>query len=89
MQGTTIIRVRSKDDIDEMWSEIQKSKNTSCLWCDGLVDNRTGKKWKLFSDGEESKSKTRKKHHEKDEDVQRVVDTLKTKVYCNASLHLG
>ena len=53
IQGTTIIRVRSKDDIDEMWSEIQKSKNTS-LWCDGFVDNRTGNKRKFFSDGKES-----------------------------------
>ena len=44
-QGKTVIRVRSRDDFLEMWSEIKKNKNT-CLWCDGLVEEKSKRKRK-------------------------------------------
>ena len=39
VQGASVIRVRSKQDIKEMWSEIIKGK--IMLWCDGLKGNKT------------------------------------------------
>ena len=39
VQGASVIRVRSKQDIKEMWPEIIKGK--IMLWCDGLKGNKT------------------------------------------------
>ncbi len=86
MRGANVIRIRSKEDLSEMWSEIQKSKNTTSLWCDGLIEvnsKKTSRKRKLISDDEESddysscKSKPKKKRQETDEKVQEIVETLK------------
>lgn len=68
-QGTNVIRVRSKEDLSEMWSEIRRSKGSTCLWCDGLIiQEKSDRKRKSISDDEDlessGKSKRRKKHQE-------------------------
>ena len=88
IQGSNVIRVRSKEDLSEMWSEIKKSKNT-CVWCDGLMEvssKKSGRKRKTpISDGEDSdegsssKPKPKNKHADVDEKVQEMVDTLNGK----------
>ena len=39
VQGASVIRVRSREDIQEMWSEIKSGK--IALWCDGLKNNKS------------------------------------------------
>lgn len=39
IQGSAVVRIRSKDDLSEMWSEL-KSKSNVSMWCDGLVSSK-------------------------------------------------
>ena len=41
IQGKTVVRVRSEEDMAEMWSEIKKPGSTTSLWCDGLIEATT------------------------------------------------
>ena len=80
IQGSSVIRIRSKEDLAEMWSEVRKSKNTN-LWCDGLIEDskKNSRKRKLvLSDDEESDEggKPRKKQKDTDE---KVFDELQRK----------
>ena len=86
VQGSNLIRVRSKDDLSEMWSEIRKAKNV-CVWCDGLIESSSKKRSRKRknSDDEDSDEdstrtpKSKKKRVEMDEKVQEKVDTLNGK----------
>ena len=79
IQGTNVIRIRSKEDLLETWAEIRKSKNTS-LWCDGLIESSTSskRKRKLVLEDEDEDEQPRKKRNT-DEKVQEVVNDLKNK----------
>ena len=90
VQGASVIRVRSKQDIKEMWPEIIKGK--IMLWCDGLKGNKTSAprvKRKLSEfDSEElddddpffcSAKKKRQPAARKEIEVQEYVDSLKAK----------
>ena len=61
MVGTAIIRVRTKEDLKEMWGDIKKSQCTT-LWCDGLVDEESGES------GKSSKSGCKRKRAVSDEE---------------------
>ena len=87
MQGSNVIRVCTKEDMSEMWSEVKKQ---GMLWCDGLVDagtkaNKSGRKGRHVSDedsdDEASATQPRKKKKKLDNEdkVQEVVDDLKSK----------
>ena len=94
MIGSEVIRVRTEEDLKEMWGDIHKSSSTT-LWCDGLIDDESGKSSKSSkssrkrkyvasdddSDGEQSQSTRpqKRKKVEKDEKVQEVVESLKSK----------
>ena len=85
IQGSTVVRIRSKEDLAEMWCDIRKCKNT-CLWCDGLIETNKKSKRKrkhVISEDEDSgedRPKSKKKHQDSnDEKVQEIVDELKTK----------
>lgn len=94
MVGNEVTRVRTEEDLREMWSDLRKSNSTT-LWCDGLIDEESGKASKSSkssrkrkhvasddeSDGEPSQTtKTQKrKKVESDAKVQEVVDSLKSK----------
>ena len=54
MVGTEIIRVRTEEDLKEMWGEIRKNRCTA-LWCDGLVDDESGKSSKSSKPGRKRK----------------------------------
>ena len=91
VQGASVIRVRSRQDIKEMWPEIMKGKIV--LWCDGLKGNKTSAprvKRKLSEfDSEEldddddpffgSAKKKRQPAACKEVEVQEYVDSLKAK----------
>ena len=81
--GSTVVRIRSKDDITELRGLLAKSQIT--LWCDGL---RSGKKRALSDSDDESdhdfprSKKSRKKSTdttERDKEVQGYVEELKEK----------
>ena len=50
-QVATVIRMRKKVDVAEMWSDIKKPRST--LWCDCLID-RNGRKSLISDDEDES-----------------------------------
>ena len=84
-QGSTVVRIRWKEDLAEMWCDIRKCKNT-CLWCDGLIETNKKSKRKrkhIISEDEDSgedRPKSKKKHQDSnDEKVQETADELKTK----------
>lgn len=93
VQGTNVIRVRSRQDIQEMWPEVVKGK--IMLWCDGLRGNKTSAgrlKRKLSEfEGEElddddedplfgtTKKKRQPATRSKEGEVQEYVDSLKGK----------
>ena len=81
MQGSSVIRIRTRDDIDEFYSLVNGSQNNAvCLWCDGL---RLSKKRDSGddSDGDMPKSKKARKSEssERDKEVQDCLQKLKDK----------
>ena len=91
MQGSNVIRVCTKEDMLEMWSEVKKQ---GMLWCDGLVDtgskaNKSGRKGRgkyvsdEDSDDEPSMTPPKKKKKKVDRDneakAQEIFDDLKSK----------
>ena len=87
MQGTNVIRVRTKDDLLEMWSDIRKQRSCT-LWCDGLVEfgskySKSNIKRKHASDDESEeelpRSRKKKKKAANEDRVQEVVDNLRSK----------
>lgn len=36
LQGTTVLRIRSTEDLAELWSLLKKPQKNTTLWCDGL-----------------------------------------------------
>lgn len=91
MVETEVIRVRT-EDLKEMWGEIKRSPCTA-LWCDGLVDDSSGKSNKSSKSGHKRKraasddesddeanqsTKTQKKVVNEIK-VQEIVDSLKSK----------
>lgn len=37
LQGSTVVNIRSSEDLDEVWNDITKGR-TILLWCDGLKE---------------------------------------------------
>ena len=93
VQGTSVIRVRSRQDFQEMWPEIVKGK--VMLWWEGLKGNKTSSgrlKRKLSEfEGEElddddedplfgtTKKKRQPAARSKEGEVQEYIDSLKEK----------
>ena len=87
MQGSNVIRVRTKEDMSEMWSEVKKQ---GMLWCDGLIDagskaNKSGRRGRCMSDEDSddepsvTQPKKKKKKVDNEDKVQKIVDDLKSK----------
>ena len=76
INGVNVIRVGTREDVKEMWSEIEKAKSNTMLWCDGLVDNErksttsSRKRKNAVSDDSDDESSTQKKKKDRDEKVQ-------------------
>ena len=88
MQGSNVIRVRTKEDLSEMWLEVKKQ---GALWCDGLLDmgsqaTKAGRKGRHASDEDSDDEPSRhvhvsqrKKKKDNEAKVQEIVDSLKSK----------
>ena len=69
IQGSSVVRVRSAEDLVELWSCL--SEKTTTLWCDGLCTKRK------HSDDEDDDYPPRKVHSKRnDTDSKRVQDTV-------------
>ena len=55
-EGSNIVRIRSKENLCEVWSKLQTNTKTT-LWCDGLLANTE----KGSSKGEASRAAKRKR----------------------------
>lgn len=70
------------EDMEEMWAELRRPRSTSTLWCDGLVDSSPKKKSRrrrlLSDDSDDDLPPAKKKQLDKQEEVQKIVNSLKS-----------
>ena len=54
LQGSTVVNIRSSEDLDEVWNDIRKGR-TIVLWCDGLKEmtSKTRKRKQQADDSED------------------------------------
>ena len=58
LQNTTVISIRNKEDLDEVWDQIKNGKNIT-LWCDGLKTTlSTSRKRQLDEDSDDETSES-------------------------------
>lgn len=78
MHGSSVVSLRSKEDILEVWSNVNKGANI-ILWCDGLL--KTNKRVRDYTSSEEEeeigKAKRKKKGVEREERVEMILKELK------------
>ena len=43
VDGSSIVRLRNKEDLIEVWSGLRETGSKMTLWCDGLIDRSTRK----------------------------------------------
>lgn len=86
VDGSSIVRLRNKEDLVEVWSGLRKTGSKMTLWCDNLIDRSTRKsdgRKRVRSDdvGLESElTETRpskRKQPEREEKVQEIANNLK------------
>ena len=80
VEGSSVVRIRNRRDLEEVWSCIAKSKGKVMLWCDGLSNTKESRK-RPRSNGV-SVVNTKKKvpdKADKEQKVQQLVDSLKEK----------
>lgn len=84
VEGSSVVRMRSKQDLYELWSRLRKPGTKMSLWCDGLLE-RGGKKSEgrkrargddVGSENESGPSK-KKPQSDRAEKVQEIADRLK------------
>ena len=79
-EGSNILRIRSKEDLCEVWSKLHTNTKTT-LWCDGLHANtEKGEVSKAAKRGRDSNdNNSGKKKQDREEKVQEIVENLKQK----------
>jgi len=90
-QATTVISIRSPQDVMEVWNDVKKGVKV-ILWCDGLQESnpttaksRKRSRKKSYSDSDSDKdiivtsgrSANKKKKTDKDEQLEKIVNELK------------
>lgn len=80
VEGSSVVRIRNRRDLEEVWSCIAKSKGKVMLWCDGLSNTKESRK-RPRSDGVSVVNKKKKvpDKADKEQKVQQLVDSLKEK----------
>ena len=43
ISNTSVVRVRTKKDLSELWSDVKNAKTKAVLWCDDLIDKSNQK----------------------------------------------
>ncbi len=88
LHGNTVVDIRSKADLDELWDGLRRRLNTT-LWCDGMTGEAQnlliGRKRSAQDDEEPEKNKEKKKKKKKKDDeskeerVEEAIQTLQDK----------
>ena len=82
--GSNTIRIRTKEDLAEVWGEMQK-KSKITLWCDGLIiQGKNTDTQKRTKDVDTDEGTSCKKKPDREGKVQEIVENLKAK---HASLY--
>lgn len=80
LQGSNVIRIRSREDISELCSLINKPQSNITLWCDGLRDGMKRQRSESDEETDEDiprpKKKQKNNDSERDKKVQVYVDEL-------------
>ena len=86
VQGSNVVRVRTAEDLDELWALLRKPQSNVAIWCDGLAGeaDMTTVPAATWSRGKRKKQAeapevANKKHVDTHERVQTLVDQLKDK----------
>lgn len=80
IQGSTVVRIQTKEDIAELWSNVKDPNGKIDVWCNGLREQGTPNTLKQKHDNKiDSDGVTKKKNTQthKDDEVQEVVDNVK------------
>ena len=84
VEGSNVVRIRSKEDLSELWSALMKPGCKKILWCDGLADGvesvKNNRRKRALDSGETGTHVAKKKtviNSNRDEKVQDAVDSLK------------
>ena len=91
LQGSTVISLRSAEDLKEVWESVKSGKNIT-MWCDGLKSTKAKRTLDLDSDDEgddegeimgtrkkRKKSRRKTKQKETDERVEQILTDLQEK----------
>ena len=84
VQGTTVVRIRTSEDLEESWSLLRQPRKNMILWCNGLITH-AGHKHKhsdednYDTEQQQSRRSRSKKHDTNVQQVQDKVDHLKAK----------
>lgn len=84
VQGTTVVRIRTSEDLEELWLLLRQPHKNTILWCDGLIACAGHKhKHSDYDDSDTEQQHSRrsrsKKHDTNVQQVQDTVDQLKAK----------
>ena len=82
LQGNTVVSIRSKADLDELWEGLRRRANTT-LWCDGMSGEASqstslGRKWSAQDDEEAEKNKDKKKKKDDESKEEKVEESIRT-----------
>lgn len=92
IQNSSVVTLRSPEDMQEVWSSLSKGTKVT-LWCDGLrgsassskSSRKRGKQQKQDDSEDEdsdaepsSKSRKKTKNEEKDQEIQKLIEDLKS-----------
>lgn len=84
VQGSNVIRIRSREDLSEVWADLRRPNSKLVLWCDGLKERRNRKRTQNEADSDDddisvSTAKKRKQQPGKEEEVKEILESLKKK----------
>ena len=84
VRGTNVVRVRTAEDLDELWALLRKPQNNVAIWCDGLTEETTittaaATPSRKRSKSAEAPEMASKKRVDTQERVQTLVNQLKDK----------
>ncbi len=83
VHGSSVVRIRSREDLAEVWADLSKLNSKTTLWCDGLKEPGSRKKKHSEADSDDdegvSGAKRKKQPSRRDEEVQDAVESLKNK----------
>ena len=76
MSGTTVVQIRTTEDLSELWSDLRKTGSKVMLWCDGLRGKTVSRKRSCSTEKPEARPSKGKKEDNASR-VEEIVEDLK------------